>query len=358
MDYDPYKILAERLNELPNGYPPTDNGVELRLLAWLFTPEEAELASQLRLTKETPAQIAERIGSDPGELRKMLRTMAKKGLIAAGRSELGLGYGLMPFAVGIYEMQFNRIDAEMAQIFEEYYLKAFGEVLTIEPFAHRVVPIGENVRVDMSVQPYESATEIINNMNSWGVVDCLCRKQKALVGDPCEHPLDVCMVLSEVPGVFDHSTVIKNLTHEEALATLRKASDAGLVHSVSNSEKGLWYMCNCCTCSCGILRGMSDLGIANVVARSSFVLQVDEDLCQSCGDCAQQCQFDALEVNFVARVDKVRCVGCGSCVTVCPENALTLVRRPEDEIKPLFETELDWMKARAETRGVDINRVL
>ena len=37
----PYQRLAERLDALPNGFPPTADGVELRLLAKLFTPEEA-----------------------------------------------------------------------------------------------------------------------------------------------------------------------------------------------------------------------------------------------------------------------------------------------------------------------------
>ena len=61
MSQDPYKQLAERLDALPQGYPPTDDGVELRVLAWLFSPEEAALGAQLRIALETPAQIAERI---------------------------------------------------------------------------------------------------------------------------------------------------------------------------------------------------------------------------------------------------------------------------------------------------------
>jgi len=358
MDENPYINLAKRLDEIPNGYPATEDGVELKLLEWLFTREEATLGAELRLTKETPVQIAERIDGDPKEIRNLLRGMAKKGLVTAGRIEGGLGFGLMPFAVGIYEMQFARIDDEMAHLFEDYYFKNFGKLLNIKPYVHRVVPINENVKLDMEIKPYESATEIVNNMKSWGVVDCLCRMQQELVGDPCDHPKDVCMVVNEVPGVFDHSPIIRNLTHEEALATLKKASDAGLVHSVSNSKEGLWYICNCCTCSCGILRAMAELGIANVVARSAFVLKVDEDLCMACGDCVEECQFDALELDFVSKVNKARCVGCGACVNVCPENALTLVRRPEEEIKPPYETEMDWMEARADIRGIDINKVL
>ncbi|MCJ7657685.1 MAG: 4Fe-4S binding protein [Anaerolineales bacterium] len=358
MDENPYKNLAKRLDEIPNGYPATEDGVELKLLEWLFTRGEATLGAELRLTKETPAQIAERIDGDPKEIRKLLRGMAKKGLVTAGRTEGGLGFGLMPFAVGIYEMQFARIDDEMAHLFEDYYFKNFGKLLNIKPYVHRVVPINENVKVDMEIKPYESATEIVNNMKSWGVVDCLCRMQQEMVGDPCDHPKDVCMVVNEIPGVFDRSPIIRNLTHEEALATLKKASDAGLVHSVSNSKEGLWYICNCCTCSCGILRAMAELGIANVVARSAFVLNVDEDLCMACGDCVEECQFDALELDFVSKVNKARCVGCGACVNVCLENALTLVRRPEEEIKPPYETEMDWMEARADIRGIDINKVL
>ena len=44
MDDTPYRELAARLDELPHGFPPTDDGAELRLLAKLFTPEEAALA--------------------------------------------------------------------------------------------------------------------------------------------------------------------------------------------------------------------------------------------------------------------------------------------------------------------------
>jgi hypothetical protein len=58
MEDSPYKRLAERLDALPNGFPPTEDGIELQLLAKIFTPEEAALAAQLRVTQQTPEQIA------------------------------------------------------------------------------------------------------------------------------------------------------------------------------------------------------------------------------------------------------------------------------------------------------------
>jgi electron transport complex protein RnfB len=358
MNENPYKLLAERLDALPNGFPPTDDGAELRLLAKLFSEEEAALAAQLRLTLETVAQIAARIGGDQRALRKQLKNMARRGLIAAGRAEGGLGYGLLPFAIGIYEMQFHTIDAELAQLFEDYYQKAFGRALTMQPPLTRVVPVGERVQMDVEVQPFESATEIVNHAQAWGVIDCICRTQQALIGSPCPHPLDVCMLLSETPGVFDRSSTVRSQTREEALATLQRAEDAGLVHTVSNNQQGMWFICNCCTCACAVLRGMADLGIANVIARSAFVNQVDETLCTGCGLCVDRCQFGALTLEATVIVDGIRCVGCGVCISTCPDEALSLVRRPNEEILPVPLTEADWRAERTAARGVDLGEVL
>ncbi len=359
MNTEAYKRLAARLDALPNGFPPTENGAELRLLAKLFSPEEADLAAQLRLTLETPEQIAARLGQDVQVIQPLLKQMARQGLIRAGRSESGLGYGLLPFVVGIYEYQIGRMDAELAQLFEDYYRQTFGQALSIQPAFHRVIPVGESVRQGIEVQPFESASEILMSAQAWGVLDCICRVQKSLIGDPCEHPVDTCLAMSERPGAFDHSPVVRALTQEKAMETLQRAAEAGLVHSVSNNQKGTWYICNCCTCSCGILRGMAELGIANVVARSAFVNQVDAELCLGCEDCLQACQFGALALEAdLMQVDQVRCVGCGVCVPTCPENALSLVRRPEKEILPVPETDFNWMQARAAARGQDLSIVL
>lgn len=362
MNENPYIRLARRLDDLPNGFPPTDDGAELRLLAKLYTPEEAAVAAELRLTRETPEQIAGRLGApfaDPDELKTRLKEMARKGLITAGRTPQGLGYGLMPFVVGIYEAQVGRIDAELAQLFEDYYRQAFSQALNIQPAFHRVIPVGESIQMDIEVQPFESASEMINQAQAWGVMDCICRTQKALIGEPCKHPIDVCMVFSHRPGVFEQSPTIRALTREQALETLRRAAQAGLVHSVSNSREGVYYICNCCTCSCGILRGMAELGFANVVARSAFVNQVDANLCLGCGDCLESCQFNALALNeAVVEVNQIRCVGCGVCVPACPENALGLVRRPPEELTPIPANETEWRRQRAATRGLDLNKIL
>lgn len=352
MDATPYKQLAAALNALPSGFPVTDDGRELKLLAKLFTPEEAELAAQLTPSLETVEEIAARTGRDASGLRTLLKTMSKHGLIEAGRRDGALGFKSLPFVVGIYEMQVATMDAELARLFEDYFRSGFGKMLNVKPQFHRVIPVYETVRNPMEIRPFESASEIVDAMQSWGVLDCICRKQKALIGEGCEHPIDVCMAMDQRPNAFDKSSVVRALTHDEAMATLRRAAEAGLVHSVSNSEEGTYYICNCCTCSCGILRGMAELGIANVVASSAFVNQVDDMICSGCEDCIQSCQFNALSMNdMLAKVDAVRCVGCGVCVLACSTGALGLVRRPEEEVKPVPQTHTDWNAQRAAARA-------
>ena len=82
MNDNPYQRLAERLDALPNGFPPTEDGAELRLLAKLFTAEEAAIAADLRLALETPAELAARLDADPREMKSQLKSMAQRALVA------------------------------------------------------------------------------------------------------------------------------------------------------------------------------------------------------------------------------------------------------------------------------------
>ena len=64
---------------MPHGFPETESGVELKLLAKIFTPEEAALASEMRLTPESAEQIAQRTGRDPAQTAGLLMEMMQKG---------------------------------------------------------------------------------------------------------------------------------------------------------------------------------------------------------------------------------------------------------------------------------------
>ncbi len=353
MPKDPYRKLAQQLDAIPNGFPATESGVEIRLLAKIFTPEEALLASEMNQTLESAEVIATRVGMDPKWTRSTLKAMVRKGQIRAGRADRGLGFGLMPFVVGFYEEQLPRMDTELALLAEEYYREAQGVFTRYAPAVHRVIPVEEAVPADVEIYPYEQATALIENAKAWAVRDCICRVQQQLVGNGCDRPLEICLIFAPVEGVFDGSDTERALSKEEALDILRQAEDAGLVHSPGNFRDGHHYICNCCTCCCGVLRSVAEFSVPTAIASSGFFAVVDTELCAGCGDCVARCQFGALAVpDDLCLVDAGCCVGCGLCVTTCPTEALSLARRAEGEISPLPENREDWMAQRAQARGL------
>ncbi len=353
MTTDPYKRLAQHLDALPNGFPATEDGRELRILQKLFTPQEVELAAELSPDLQTPGEIAAHAGRDSAGARDTLKSLARRGLIGAGRSDGALGFRLLPFVVGFYETQNQTMDAEFAHLFEDYFRGGFGELLRMEPHLHRVLPAHDTVHTSVEIQPYESVKRIVFSMKSWGLQDCVCRKQQALIGHPCPHPLEMCLAMAPQPDVFEDLPGFRSLTRDEAMDVLRRASAAGLVHTVSNTMEGATYICNCCTCGCGLLRGMADLGIANVVASSPFLNEVQVELCNGCEACVPACQFNALSMDGpLAVVDEERCAGCGVCVLNCAQDALVLVRRPPDEVKPIPRTPAEWGYQRLAARGL------
>jgi ferredoxin len=347
-----YHALAKRLDSFPQGYPATDNGKELAILEYLFTPEEANLASQLTLEYTPLSEIAEFAGCSLSIAVDLVKSMASKGLVHIKRGDKGIEVMLYPFVVGFYENQVFCMDETFAQLFEDYFHEAFTGLLSITPQFHRVIPIHESIQTNVEILPEEDVMHLLTQKKAWGVLDCICRKQQALLGNPCEHPIHVCLGMSDVPGAFDRSEAIEALDLEGAVAVLEKAADAGLVHTISNNKRDITYVCSCCTCSCGILRGIAEAGIANVVARSSYVAEVNQEKCINCGICETVCPFHAITLMDVAEVEGSSCFGCGVCIRNCPEDAISLMKRNPENILEIPETENDWLKLRAKTRNV------
>jgi ferredoxin len=144
-----------------------------------------------------------------------------------------------------------------------------------------------------------------------------------------------------------------DMTQEEALAMLDRTEEVGLVHTVSNVVKGVFYVCNCCGCCCGILRGITQYGIRESVARANYAASIDADSCSACGVCAQRCQVGAISGrDGTYAVDASLCIGCGLCATGCPTGAAALSRRPDAEmVHPPADFEA-WEKARLRSRGL------
>lgn len=349
---DHYQNLAGQLDRIPNGFPKTDSGVELKLLAKLFSPEEARLAASLTLEPQSIPGIAQNTGTDEPVAKSLLIGMVKKGLIDMRRQEgKGFVFFLIPFVVGFYERQNARIDKEFAGLFEQYYHEAFHHTMLRSPSVHRVIPVERTIPVNIDVMPYEKASTYLDEAKSWGVLNCICRVQKRLIGEGCDHPLENCLVFSARPGAFDRRDDIRGISREEALEILAEADRQGLVHSTNNAQDGIEYICNCCTCSCGVLRGMVEYGSKNPIARSDFYAQVDPDLCSGCETCIERCMFGAIHMDGdVSVVERADCYGCGLCVTTCPDEAIALLQKSTEELTPPPPTEEEWRFEREKSR--------
>ncbi len=132
---------------------------------------------------------------------------------------------------------------------------------------------------------------------------------------------------------------------------LADADREGLVHSVNNAQTEVYYVCNCCTCSCGVLRGMVEYGSENSIARSDFYARVEEDLCTGCESCIERCQFNAMAmVDGICQVDRVKCYGCGLCIASCESEALLLIPKKADKRTPPPADDAAWRVKRAEFR--------
>jgi ferredoxin len=348
-----YRELARVLDALPNGFPAAEDGLHLRVLEKIFTPEEAELFCDLRLSVETPEQIAERTGRPLEGLEEMLTRMwLVKGQILGVQIGPMRLFCMIPWFPGMWEMQMHRdhMDEELARLCSAYHAY-FGRDIGIGPKVMRTIPIDQEVAANQEVLSYDRVAGIIGSSGTILLNDCACRKEERLLGRGCDHPLDVCLTLVPVPGAFADGTLGRPISKEEA---------AGLIHLTTNVQSGQYFLCNCCGCCCAGLKAITRLGLSDVID-SDYYSRIDGETCTACGMCvANVCQVEAIAkkegVEGVYVVDRARCVGCGNCVTVCPTDAIRLVLKPaEERVRPPANPDV-WRDERARTRGVDFSR--
>ena len=354
-----YHELAKTLDTLPNGFPSTESGVEIRILKKVFAPKDAELFCDLRLKFETAEQISKRTGRELEGLDDRLWEMNKKGQLFAidfGGTKV---YKMLPWVFGIYEFQLDRLDREFCEMVEEY-AEVFGkQFFSKGPPLMQIIPVEKEIKGEHTMLPYEQVSNIVEKSKSFRVMECICKKEKSIMDDPCDRPTEVCMAFAPVPGVFEKGEWTgRTISQKEAYEVLDLAEKSGLVHMTWNMKNGHFFICNCCSCCCGVLRGINEMGVpADKVVNSYYYAVIDEDLCTACGTCAdERCQVNAIEDGDSYKVIAKKCIGCGLCVSTCPEEAIKMVKKDEKDIVQPPENEDAWFEERGERRGVDFSK--
>jgi NAD-dependent dihydropyrimidine dehydrogenase PreA subunit len=316
-----------------------------QILEIILTEEEAVLLGKLSMQpfQESLEQICRKTGMEPAAAEAMLESLADKGMAFARAKDGRKKYARLPMFPGWAELQlmkggYDARSKKMAELFHAYQHEGFSEKslrLVDEPIMRTIV-VGKHVPVGQTIQPYEDIKQLILSKKQKGLTTCFCRHEKELIGQGCGRPKDVCMTLGPFADYLIERGYARRASDEQMLEALDRAEEAGLVHICDNIAEKINFVCNCCGCCCGILESVNKFNMPGVIANSNYIVSHDPDECINCGDCVERCQLHALKMDGQELVvDLKRCIGCGSCIRACGEDALTLKRRPDDEmIKP------------------------
>jgi Pyruvate/2-oxoacid:ferredoxin oxidoreductase delta subunit len=330
----PYKRLAQHLDALPGGFPPTERGVEIKILEHLFSPQEARLALVLTLIPETAATIALRRKAPLVETEHLLETLAAKGLIFRSKP-LGKPavYMAAQFVVGIWELQVGRLTPELARLMGDYMPDLLDKKVWKKTPQMRTIPVGRSIDTHLEILAHEKAETLLRQKSHFAVSACICRKEQQMVGRGCSKPMDMCLSFGDDEDFFIKNRIGRRITLDQALDILKQADRSGLVLQPNNGKEISWLCC-CCGCCCGILRTVKTHAKPAEIVSSPFQAVADPDRCSGCGICEKRCPMEAVSIqhNGVV-VDYDRCIGCGLCVSTCPEKAIRLERKP-DSVQP------------------------
>jgi len=326
---DNYEKFREILHRHPSGAP--QSGAFDEILRILFTPEEVAVALGMVFVPRSVQEIAKIVGVSEDEVLDRCESMANKGIVFSREKDGEMGYALLPTIPGMFEFPFmtgggTPMHDRLGKLWMEYHHEALGREFTGSrtPLT-RVIPIEQTLDLSLEVLPYEVISAMLDRATSFGLSQCACRVSVAA----CDKPRDVCLTFDRLAKFLVERNLAQEITREEAQATLTRAEETGLVHTTNNSQDRLNFLCNCCTCCCTVLRGLTQLKNPNAFARSRWNAQVNSELCTGCGVCEEErCPMGAIEVlEDVARVDIERCIGCGLCATACDTEAISMVPR-------------------------------
>ncbi|MFX1345413.1 MAG: 4Fe-4S binding protein [Promethearchaeota archaeon] len=342
-----YQKLQQHLDELPIGYPPTRSGVELKLLTYYFTPEEAKIATRLKYSFETLDEIYENIkdlGIGKKNLEISLDDMVKKGSLYF-KVENGRKYYRNDILVlGMYEHKVNDLTKDFLDTFNQYLIEAFAqEFLSTNISQFRILPVEKSLTPEHHIPTYDELVKIIEDLEgSISVQNCICRQANDLLGNPCKQTdlRENCMCFGEMAELYIHNKWGREINKNEALEILRNNQEDGLVFEAGNALSP-HFICSCCGCCCGVLQFLRLMPNTAELLPSNHFAEVDLELCAGCGTCAERCQVNAIKItNEKSNIDVRKCIGCGNCVVTCPEEALYLVKKEEEFYPPSTPEEL------------------
>ena len=354
MAADLYRRLQQQLDQYSMGFPETRSGIEIKILKYLFSEDDARLFTALSPLLEAADGVSARLGRPQAEVAAQLDRMAEGGLLFRLKKGETPKYGAIPFVHGLFEFQVKTLAPDFAAMVRQYFDEAFDQAMQkgADLFL-RTIPVHKSVEVTHQVASYEDALAILKDKPSIVVTDCICRKTAGLLDEDCGRPLEACFMFGSMGAYYLDRGMGREVSLEEAKKILTDCRDAGLVTQPATSQNP-GGMCNCCGDCCGVLRALNKSPRPADLVFANYFAVVDADACTGCETCLERCQMTALGLDDdgIARVDEGRCIGCGLCVPTCPVDAMTLMPKSGEAYRTPPKTMGEQMMMMAQKRGV------
>ncbi len=316
----------------------------IKMVSFVFTEEEAEIASHLTYIPRTAEVIARKAMRPLHEVEPVLKALAERILIVSVTTKNKTVYTLLPFVPGIVEGQLiwskvndEEYGREFARLYQDFY-KEFGDIIRPVMGGREKVEVGRIIPIEQSIKrtpglttiafPSDLFSEIIDRSNSFALIQCPCRTATAYVGKECEkNPKDVCSAMGVIADWMIEKGLARRASKEEYIDAKLRAAEAGLVNFVDNVLDPM-QVCACCNCCCGVLRLFTEHNFPAFIADSHFEPVIDTQKCKGCSKCIEWCPVHAISLeDKKSQVDYIRCIGCGICVSKCKNNSISLKER-------------------------------
>jgi len=208
----------------------------------------------------------------------------------------------------------------------------------------RVIPVQESIDSTKMILPYEDVVKIIDDAKIIAITKCACRTRTETLGiRDCKdkYPLETCFYMNHVAKFIIEKDLGREISKEETKRLFKEFNHKGLVHTTENFEAETHSMlCNCCSCCCNVLGGITMWDKPHAVAMANYVAEIkDIEMCEKCGICETNCIFKAISLNEIGpEIDEDKCMGCGICAVNCSASIITLKHlKREDISKDYFE---------------------